>query len=130
MRFRVLCAIGAFSAATALPASVQALTVTAEECGEGADFIRNAALSRDNGIPAAAFLERLEGDLQAIRAYPPALRWFARDVDDEALLRVAATTVFVTPRSADEHHREFLSHCHGLLAGARPPAPARPLANR
>jgi hypothetical protein len=121
MRIRVLCAIGAFGAMAALPASVEALTVTASECGEGADFIRNAALSRDNGIRAEVFLERLESDLQAIRAYPPAMRWFARDADDEALLRVAATTVFAAPRGADEHHGEFLSNCRALLAGAKPP---------
>jgi hypothetical protein len=130
MRFRVLCAVGAFSAAMALPATVHAPTATAQECGEGADFIRNAALSRDNGIAADAFLERLEGDLRAIRADPPALSWFARDDDDEALLRVAATSVFVAPRSADAHHREVLSHCHGLLAGARPPGTDRSLATR
>jgi hypothetical protein len=121
MRIRVLCAIGVFGAMAAMPAAVEALTVTESECGEGADFIRNAARSRDNGIPAQAFLERLEGDLHAIRAYPPAMRWFARDAQDEALLRTAATTVFTAPRSADEHHRAFLSDCRALLAGVPPP---------
>jgi heme/copper-type cytochrome/quinol oxidase subunit 3 len=49
MRFRELCAIGVFCAATGLPTGAGALTVTLEECNEGADFIRNAAFSRDNG---------------------------------------------------------------------------------
>ena len=130
MRFRDLCAIGAFSVTAALPAAVGALTVTESECGEGADFIRNAALSRDNGIKAQAFLERLESDLRVIRAYPPAMRWFARDADDEALLRIAATSVFAAPRGADEHHVAFLSHCRALLAGARPPGAGGAVATR
>ncbi|MCA3181390.1 MAG: hypothetical protein O9345_22695 [Burkholderiaceae bacterium] len=88
MRFRVLCAIGALCAAAGLPPAA-ALTVTLEECTEGADSIRNAALSRDNGIRGDAFLRRLEDDLVMIKSVPPALRWFARDGDDEELLRVA-----------------------------------------
>ena len=63
MRFRDLCAIGAFCAATGLPTGAGALTVTLEECNEGADFIRNAAFSRDNGAKADEFLRRLEDDL-------------------------------------------------------------------
>lgn len=114
MGFRVLCAIGTLAVVTALPA--HALTVTVEECGEGADFVRNAALSRDNGMPAQAFLDRLEGDLQSIRTVPRALRWFAKDEDDEALLRLGATSVFVSPLEADDHHREFLSHCRAMVA--------------
>jgi hypothetical protein len=121
MRFRVVCAIGVFGVTAFLPSGGWALTVTAEECGEGADFIRNAAFSRDNGMPAAAFLERLEGDLHAIRSYPVALRWFAKDADDEALLRIAATSVFDAPRGADDHHREFLAHCRELSAAAHMP---------
>jgi hypothetical protein len=116
MNFRVLCAIGSLAAAAAAPLPVLALTVTAEECGEGADFVRNAALSRDNGMPAQAFLDRLEGDLVSIRTVPRALRWFARDEDDEALLRLGATSVFVSPREADDHHQEFLSHCRSMVA--------------
>jgi glutamine synthetase len=42
----------------------------------------------------------------------------------------AEAPVFVAPRSADEHHREFLSHCHGLLAGVRPPGADQSLATR
>jgi hypothetical protein len=127
MRFRVLCAIGAACAAgLAQPAS--ALTVSFEECAEGADFIRNAARSRDNGIRADAFLRRLEDDLVAIRSVPPALRWFARDDDDEALLRDAAVSVFADPRGVDEHHREFLATCRAVVAaanGAPPPVATR-----
>jgi hypothetical protein len=124
MRFRVLCAIGAVCGAAGLPPQASALTVTSEECGEGADFIRNAALSRDNGIRAEVFLGRLEDDLVAIRSVPPALRWFARDGDGEEMLRVAAVSVFAEPRDADDHHREFLASCRAVVAAAdRPPPP-------
>ncbi len=118
MGFRVLCAIGAFCAAVVLPPPAAALTVTLEECTEGADFIRNAALSRDNGIRADVFLRRLEDDLVAIRSVPPPLRWFARDGDDEALLRVAAISVFAEPRGAEDHHRDFLSNCRAVVSAA------------
>ena len=118
MRFRVLCAIGALCAAAALPPPATALTVTLEECTEGADFIRNAALSRDNGIRGDAFLRRLEDDLVAIRSVPPALRWFARDGDDEEMLRMAAVSVFADPRGAEDHHRDFLSNCRAVVSAA------------
>ena len=118
MRFRVLCAIGALCAAAALPPPATALTVTLEECTEGADFIRNAALSRDNGIRGEAFLRRLEDDLVAIRSVPPALRWFARDGDDEEMLRMAAVSVFADPRGAEDHHRDFLSNCRAVVSAA------------
>ena len=39
------------------------MTSTLEECIEGADFIGNAAYSRDNGMARAAFLDRLEAHL-------------------------------------------------------------------
>jgi hypothetical protein len=123
MRFRVLCAIGAFCAAAGLPPPAAALTVTLEECTEGADFIRNAALSRDNGIRADAFLRRLEDDLVMIRSVPPALRWFARDGDDEEMLRVAAISVFAEPRGAEDHHRDFLSNCRAVVSAANGAAP-------
>ena len=125
MRFRDLCAIGAFCAATGLPTGAGALTVTLEECNEGADFIRNAAFSRDNGAKADEFLRRLEDDLVLIQAVPPALRWFVRDEDDEAMLRVAAISVFAEPRGPHDHHREFLAGCRATVSAAAP-APGTP----
>jgi hypothetical protein len=118
LRLRELCTLGLIGAAAALPVSAPALTVTLAECGEGADFIRNAALSRDNGLRGDAFLERLEGDFVAIRAIRPELRWFARDTDDEALLRDASVAVFALPRPADEHRRDFLAACRATVAAA------------
>jgi len=120
MRATLLCAAGALVAATLAPPA-SALTVSPGDCAEGADFIRNAALSRDNGAPAEMFLSRLDQDLQAIRAFPPALRWFAQDDDDAALLRAGAAAVFAEPRDAEQHHRAFLAQCHAAVARSAGP---------
>jgi hypothetical protein len=81
------------------------------ECFEGSDFVANAALARDNGMSRAAFLERLDEDFVMIRAYPPALRWFAKDREDERMLRGAVADVFDAPRSPDAHRVRFLEIC-------------------
>jgi hypothetical protein len=86
------------------------------ECLEGSDFIANAARARDNGIARDRFLERLDSDLETIRAFPPALRWFARDGDDEAFLRDATESVFREPLSPDEHRAGFLRACFARLS--------------
>jgi hypothetical protein len=84
---------------------------TPAECREGADFIRNAALARDNGQTRATFLDRLAGDLSAIRSLPLKLRWFARDRADELLLIRHAERVFDQPAAPDQHGRGFLLEC-------------------
>jgi len=84
---------------------------TVAECFEGSDFIANAALARDNGMSRSAFLDRLEEDFLLIRAYPPALRWFARDAEDERLLFDTAAEVFDAPRHPDAHRARFLELC-------------------
>jgi len=86
------------------------------ECLEGSDFIANAARARDNGIARDRFLDRLDSDLTTIRAFPPGLRWFARDDDDEAFLRSATETVFSEPVSPDEHRAAFLRACFARLS--------------
>src|SRR5215213_4386283 len=86
-----------FAATLACGTVALASVPSVEECLEGSDFIANAARARDNGVPRERFLERLDADFYAIRAFPPALRWFARDGDDEAFLRNAAVTVFAQP---------------------------------
>ena len=83
----------------------------AGDCREGADFIANAARSRDNGMPRDAFMGRLEDDLVVIRAFPPAMRWFAKNVADERFLLQAAAQVFDAPLSPARHHAAFLAAC-------------------
>lgn len=98
-----------FLGASAGSASAHDLTV--RECQEGGGFIKNAALSRDNGMTRAVFIERLEGDLLMICAHPPHLRWFVQDEEDEALLGQAARTVFDAPRDLSIHQSDFLAKC-------------------
>lgn len=90
-----------------------------QECREAADFIRNAALSRDNGMPREIFVDRLRGDLIAIRAHPPALRWFVKDTDDETFLLAAVEEVFAAPGSAVEHEQGMLRSCLARAGASR-----------
>jgi len=106
-----------------LPVGAAAHPHNAGECREGGDFIRNAALSRDAGYSREFFLDRLEADFVAIRAFPPALRWFVRDPDDEQFLRAEVETVFDAPQSSEQHRADFLQRCirraEDLTAAAR-----------
>jgi hypothetical protein len=81
------------------------------ECREAGDFIRNAALSRDNGMSREAFLGRLQEDLVAIRDLPESLRWFVRNAGDEAFLVGEVESVFDAPRSPELHRPNFIGRC-------------------
>ena len=105
MRLLVLAAAALWSVSAA------ALPHSSRECREGGDFIRNAALSRDYGITREFFVGRLEDDLVSIRAFPPALRWFAHDTDDEAFLRAEVLAVFDAPAASELHRDGFLERC-------------------
>ncbi len=94
-----------------LSGGVAAEPHSAGECREGGDFIRNAALSRDGGTTREFFVDRMEADFAAIRAYPKALRWFVHDPDDEQFLRGEVTAVFDTPLPSEQHRTQFLSRC-------------------
>ena len=97
--------------AALLPQAARATPSTLSECIEGADFIANAAASRDNGLARDAFLDRLEGDFVAIRAFPPPLRWFVKDAGDEAFLRAAVEAVYDRPLAPERHRTAFLAAC-------------------
>lgn len=107
----VLVAVGAMAAGT-----VRASTPTMDECLEGADFIANAAIARDNGISRQDFMGRLESDLYTIHAFPPTLRWFAHDGDDEVFLTESAAEVFDRPVDPDAHRESFLRACFERLS--------------
>ena len=106
-------AFGTALAALAIGAcpSARAGHSTIVECIEGSDFIANAAASRDNGMSRKSFLERLEADFVAIRAYPVALRWFVKDADDERFLRTAVVDVYDRPLAPDRHRERFFADC-------------------
>jgi hypothetical protein len=84
---------------------------TMEECLEASDFIRNAALSRDAGVAADTFLDRMSEDFLVIRAFPAGLRWFVHDAGDEMFLAKEARFVFEQPSSPDDQSSHFLRVC-------------------
>jgi hypothetical protein len=91
--------------------SAAAHDLTLDECIEGSDFIMHAAMSRDYGISREVFLEHMQNDLKAIQQFPPQLRWFVQDNDDEQLLVEAAQSVFDVPREPTLHQSDFLTVC-------------------
>jgi len=97
------------AACTCLAASASALSMA--ECFEGSDFIANAALARENGVARAEFLGRLQDDFELIQAYPPQLRWFAKDRADELFLYESARQVFDQPLTPEQHRARFLAAC-------------------
>jgi len=99
------------AAAMILSSGVAAHPHSSGECREGGEFIRNAALSRDGGATREFFVGHLEEDLQTIRAFPPSLRWFAHDADDEIFLRAEVEAVFDAPDTSEHHREGFMERC-------------------
>ena len=92
---------------------------TSAECREGGEFIRNAAISRNNGLPKEAFLNHLIADLSMIRGLPASVRWFARDEADEALLIRHAEDVYASRLAPKEHELAFVAECDRHLVESR-----------
>ncbi len=93
----------------ALQAMAHPLTLA--ECNEGGEFIRNAALARDNGVTREFFVDKLTEDLVMIQSFPPHLRWFVQDSGDEKLLSEAVFKVFDEPMTAEQHESAFIGAC-------------------
>ncbi len=91
------------------PAGAHALSI--QECAEGSDYIRNAALSRDGGMSEHAFMEVFDTDLVMLMAIPPTLRWFVQDDEDAEFLRAALHEVFRRPRDPETHAQTFAEVC-------------------
>ena len=106
------------SAIGGIACAAAAHDLTLAECAEGGDFIMHAAMSRENGMTREAFLERMESDIRMIQAFPPHLRWFVQDEDDEELLTSAARLVFDSPREPESHQSEFLAACAARVSDA------------
>ena len=111
MNRRIIRAIGLFALGSACAVPALAHDLTLSECNEGGEFIRNAALARDNGMTRAFFVDKLEEDLMLIRAFPPQLRWFAQDASDEKLLTQAVLQVFDAPLKPEQHEAAFIINC-------------------
>jgi hypothetical protein len=105
----------AFAAAMLAAGLACAGTRTSDECAEGAEFIGNAARARENGMSREAFLEQMQADFQAIRAFPNELRWFVHDEADETFLLGAAREVFDRPEIPERHRTSFFRACLGRL---------------
>ncbi len=89
--------------------------LSVQECREGADYIRNAAIARERGITEAAFMDIFDNDLAMIMAIPKELRWFVQDDDDAAFLRSALNQVFRQPKAPSEHAMDFAHACVGRV---------------
>jgi len=92
-------------------AAARAGVPSVDECLEGSDFIANAARARDNGVARERFLDRMDADFATVRAFPPALRWFVHDDEDESFLRDSAQVVFDRPAAPEDHRTAFLRAC-------------------
>jgi hypothetical protein len=103
------------TSALSVVALCAASTPTSTECTEAAEFIGNAARARDTGMARDAFLDQMESDFTAIRAFPNELRWFVHDAADEAFLFAAAQDVFESPQSPDVHALIFFRACMNRL---------------
>ena len=85
--------------------------LSVQECREGADYIRNAALSRDNGMSESSFMDIFDNDMALISRVPPSLRWFVQDKEDEHFLRSALNEVFRRPQPPQQHAESFAEAC-------------------
>ncbi len=106
---RLFAIAGVFALTTA--GTVAAHPLSLQECTEGGEFIRNAALSREYGISREQFMGRLLEDMVAIKAFPPELRWFVQDEYDEAFLTQAVARVFDSPARPEQHEAAFVAEC-------------------
>ena len=105
------CGIGLFFLGSVWVTQGVAHSLTRDECTEGGEFIRNAALARDNGITREFFVNKLAEDLAMIQSYPPAMRWFVQDSGDEQFLSEAVLKVFDEPVEAEQHEASFIGAC-------------------
>jgi hypothetical protein len=104
-------AVGLFVLSSMWGIQVMAHPLTLAECTEGGEFIRNAALARDNGVTREFFVNKLVEDLIMIQSFPPQQRWFVQDSGDEKLLSEAVFKVFDEPMKADQHEASFIGAC-------------------
>ena len=110
IRSAVALAVFATAGTLAMPA-VHAHALSLDECSEGSDFIRNAALSRDEGLKERAFIAQFQADVQSLQRLPAELRWFVQDEEDEDFLLQAVQEVFRRPKPAAVHQAQFAVAC-------------------
>ncbi len=111
VRRSLKCMPAAMAIAMAFFSAAGAHELSLQECREGADYIRNAALSRDGGMTEAAFMGIFDNDMEIISRVPSSLRWFVQDKEDEHFLRSALEEVFRRPQPAQHHAENFAKAC-------------------
>jgi hypothetical protein len=111
MKRKLACAIGLFVLGNMWVMQGMAHSLTLDECTEGGEFIRNAALARDNGVSREFFVGKLVEDLMMIQSYPAPMRWFVQDPSDEKFLSDAVYRVFDEPMKAEQHEASFVGAC-------------------
>lgn len=119
MKCKVIVAVIAFMVAAALMArwdSAHASSPTMDECLEAGDFIFHAAQARDGGMAKTIFLDKLRADYRLIKQYPPSLRWFVHDQQDEDFLLDQTRDVFDHPTNPEMHRSKFLRACTNHIA--------------
>lgn len=84
---------------------------TIQECQEGSDFIKNAALSRDNGYTQKKIVGRFDEDVMVLSGMDPEKRWFVRSPEAIKFLRQALTDVFTQKGKARDQAAAFLKSC-------------------
>ena len=97
--------------ASSLGFNANAHPLSAQECSEGSDFVRNAASSRENGMDGMTFLTKTLGDFVVIKSFPAEFRWFVKDRQDEDYLLKAVVAVFDNPQPPQVHQSEFYADC-------------------
>ena len=115
MNRRLTCAIGLCVLGNIWAVQGMAHSLTKTECIEGGEFIRNAALARDNGMTREFFVNKLAEDLMIIQSYPPSVRWFVQDAGDEKFLSDAVFKVFDEPVKPEQHEASFVGACMQLV---------------
>ena len=90
------------------PLMSMAHELSIQECVEGGEFIKNAALARDRGVSESYFISKIRDDIEVIQGFPRELRWFVQDEDDAVFLIEAAASVFQQPKLPRMHQAEFI----------------------
>ena len=91
---------------------------TQQECREASDFIKHAAMSRDNGYSQKKLVQRFDDDVLILSGMDPQKRWFIRSPGATRFLRAALVETFEAPRQPKDQAARFLQSCmdHALLS--------------
>lgn len=84
---------------------------TEQECREASDFIKHAAMSRDNGYSQKKLVQRFDDDVLILSGMDPQKRWFIRSPGATRFLRAALVEAFEAPRQPKDQAARFFKSC-------------------